>query len=146
MSRENRYVFDANVIVSALLFNDSVPGQAFFRALDRGVLLLSPQLVEELRDVLGRDKFDAYLAREDRERLLAGLIQDAELIVPSVRLQACRDPDDDMVLELAVSSGALVIVTGDKDLLVLHPFRGIQILKPAQFLTLLDSPEPEDRT
>ena len=146
MSRVNRYVFDANVIVSALLFNDSVPGQAFFRALDRGVLLLSPQLVEELRDVLGRDKFDAYLAREDRERLLAGLIQDAELIVPSVRLQACRDPDDDMVLELAVSSGALVIVTGDKDLLVLHPFRGIQILKPAQFLTLLDSPEPEDRT
>jgi hypothetical protein len=62
MSRDNRYVFDTNVIVSALLFNDSVPGQAFFRALDRGVLAISPQLVEQLRDVLSRDKFDVGLS------------------------------------------------------------------------------------
>jgi putative PIN family toxin of toxin-antitoxin system len=146
MSRENRYVFDTNVIVSALLFNDSVPGQAFFGALDRGVLVVSPQLVEQLRDVLSRDKFDAYLAREDRERLLAGLIQDAELIVPSTHIQVCRDPDDDMVLELAVSSGVLLIVTGDKDLLELNPFRGIRIIRPAEFLNLLDQPESEDIT
>ena len=78
MRRENRFVFDADVIVSALLFHDSVPGQAFFRALDCGVFVMSPQLVEELWDVLSRDKFDRYLAREDRERLLAGLVQDAE--------------------------------------------------------------------
>jgi putative PIN family toxin of toxin-antitoxin system len=144
MNRETRYVFDANVIVSALLFNNSVPGQAFFRALDRGVLVLSPQLVGQLRDVLSRNKFDAYLAREDRERLLAGLIQDAELIAPSAQIQACRDPDDDIVLELAVASGVLLIVTGHKDLLELHPFRGIQIIKPAQFLSLLDNQELEE--
>jgi len=142
MSRENRYIFDVNVIVSAILFNDSVPGQAFFSALDCGVLVFSPQLVVQLCDVLARDKFDNYLARDDRERLLAGLVQDAELVVPSVRIQACRDPDDDMVLELAVSSGVFLIVTGDKDLLELQPFRGIQIIKPAEFLKLFDSREP----
>jgi putative PIN family toxin of toxin-antitoxin system len=142
MSRESRYVFDVNVIVSALLFSDSVPGQAFFRGSDRGVLVVSPQLITELSDVLSRDKFDRYVAREDRERLLAGLIRDSDMIVPSTQVKACRDPDDDKILELAVSGGASLIVTGDKDLLELHPFRGIQIIKPADFLAFLDSSEP----
>jgi uncharacterized protein len=144
MSHESWYVFDINVIVSALLFNDSVPGQAFFGALDRGVLVLSPQLAEQLRDVLSREKFDRYLDREDRERLLAGLIQDAEMLVPVEQIQACRDPDDDIVLELAVSAAVPMIVTGDKGLLELHPFRGIQIIRPAQFLELLKSRESEN--
>ena len=96
--------------------------------------------------MLNRDKFDRYLSREDRERLLAALVQDAELIVPSTAIQACRDPDDDMVLELAVSSGVPLLVTGDNDLLELSPFRGIQIIKPAQFLELLDRLERENES
>lgn len=49
------------------------------------------------------------------------------------RIRACRDPKDDKFLELAVSGNADVIVTGDKDLLALHPFRGIAILTPLDF-------------
>jgi len=49
-------------------------------------------------------------------------------------LRACRDPNDDMVLECALVSGAQVIVTGDKDLLVLDPYRGIRVMTPADFL------------
>jgi uncharacterized protein len=142
MSRESRYVFDVNVIVSALLFNESVPGQAFFRGIDHGVLVVSPQLITELSDVLSRNKFDRYVALEDRERLLAGFIRDSELIVPLKQVKACRDPDDDKILESAVSGGVSLIVTGDKDLLELHPLRGIQIIKPADFVTYLNSLEP----
>ena len=137
MNRGKRYVFDINVIVSALLFNQSVPGRAFFRALEAGTLLLSAQLVEQLSDVLCRQKFDKYVGRDDRERLLAGAVHDAEIVIPSTRIQECRDADDDIILELAVSGNASLIVTGDKDLLVLHPFRGIAILSPVQFLESL---------
>jgi predicted nucleic acid-binding protein len=56
------------------------------------------------------------------------------LVTPTTDIQACRDPDDDRLLELAVDGRATHLVTGDADLLALHPFRGIPILTPADFL------------
>ena len=56
-------------------------------------------------------------------------------IVEVVRaVRACRDPDDDRFLEVAVNGDADVIVSGDRDLLVLHPFQKIAILTPADYL------------
>jgi len=54
------------------------------------------------------------------------------------RIRACRDPTDDMFLELAVNGTADAIVSGDPDLLTLHPFRGIPILAPAAFVQRVD--------
>ena len=53
-----RFVFDTNVIVSAVLFDNSVPSQAFIRALNHGSILISGSLIRELDDVFNRDKFD----------------------------------------------------------------------------------------
>ncbi len=50
-------------------------------------------------------------------------------------VRACRDPKDDMYLELAVSDEATCIVSGDQDLLQLNPFQGIPIITPDEFLT-----------
>jgi predicted nucleic acid-binding protein len=50
------------------------------------------------------------------------------------RVIACRDATDDKFLELAVNGHADVIVSGDADLLVLNPFRGIPIVAPAAFV------------
>jgi predicted nucleic acid-binding protein len=62
------------------------------------------------------------------------------LAVPSwCRIQVCRDPRDDMVLEVAVDGRADYVVTGDQDLLVLHPFEEIPIVKPATFLERIDA-------
>jgi predicted nucleic acid-binding protein len=47
---------------------------------------------------------------------------------------ACRDPDDDKILALAVSGQADIIITGDADLLVLDPFQGVRILAPRAYL------------
>ncbi len=58
----------------------------------------------------------------------------AYLIKPSVEIVECRDPKDDKFLELAYSAKAKCIVSGDQDLLVLHPFRGIPIKTAAEFL------------
>ena len=64
-----RFVFDTNTIVSALLFGNSVPRQAFDRALDRGTVLISDSLVMELSRVLGRERFDQYVSLEERKRV-----------------------------------------------------------------------------
>jgi predicted nucleic acid-binding protein len=52
----------------------------------------------------------------------------------SETIVACRDPKDDQYLALAINGGAECIVTGDEDLLVLHPFRSIPILTARSFL------------
>ena len=129
-----RFVLDTNVIVSALLFNNSVPGRAFTRALNHGTILISEALVRELSCVFARDRFDRYVTREERDELLESLIQESDPIEITEAVQACRDPKDDRVLELAVNGNATYIVTGDVDLLVLNPFRGIEIATPAGFL------------
>ena len=54
-------------------------------------------------------------------------------------MRACRDPSGDKFLELAVSGEASLIVTGDRDLLALTPFRTVEIVTPAQFLALPDA-------
>ena len=129
-----RFVFDTNVVISAVLFNNSVPGQAFIRALNHGRILVSKALVGELSRVLGRDRFDRYVTREERDAFLSSLIRESSLIEISQAVQVCRDPEDDQILELAVNGSATYIVTGDTDLLVLNPFRGIEIVTPAEFL------------
>ena len=59
--------------------------------------------------------------------------------MPTERIAVCRDPKDDKFLEVAVAGEADVIVSGDQDLLVLHPFGGIPIIPPVAFLRRLDA-------
>ena len=131
-----RIVFDTNVIVSAILFVGSVPRRAIEIASTRGTILMSAALSDELNRILERDRFDRYVSRGQREHFLELLVREAEDIEITESIQICRDPKDDRILELAVNGDAAYIVTGDEDLLVLNPFRGIEILRPADFLAL----------
>jgi putative PIN family toxin of toxin-antitoxin system len=135
MPTDLRFVFDSNVIVSALLLKHSVSRRAFDKALQEGRLLLSLPVIEELNRVLGRDAFTRYVLAEERRQFLIALVRAATLIDVTETVTVCRDPKDDKFFELAVSGRATCIVSGDKDLLSLHPFRGIPILNPAAFLT-----------
>lgn len=134
MSDRPRYVVDTNVLVSALLFEQSTPGSAFRRVLDSGELLLSSEVVAELQDVLSRKKFERYLSSDDREAFLTALVVRSTFVEPTEIIPACRDPKDDMLLALAISGGASAILTGDADLLVLGSFRNIPILSSGEFL------------
>ena len=64
---------------------------------------------------------------------------DVEFVTITEAVQACRDPSDDKILELAVNGRADYIITGDDDLLVMNPFRGIPIIRPAEFLEIAAS-------
>jgi len=130
---ELRCVIDTNVLVSAALFADSIPGQALRHVLRHGSLLASPQTLTELAEVLGRPKLDRYLTWPEREQFLAALADQVELVEPCLDLAVCRDPDGDAMLELAVAGQATAVVAGDPDLLALHPFKDIPILNPRAF-------------
>ena len=84
--------------------------------------------------MLPHPKFDRYVTLHEREEFVAAFVASAPMVEVLERIRACRDPDDDAILELAVSGNATAIVTGAPDLLVLNPFRGIQILTPADFV------------
>lgn len=128
-------VFDASTVVSAALKTDSVPQQALLRAAESDVFALSNAVDAEIAEVLGRPKFARLLSREPCERGLDILRRDAVWYDPVLRITECRDPKDDKYLELALAAGAEVIVSSDGDLLVLHPWRGVHILRPSDYLT-----------
>jgi uncharacterized protein len=129
-----RVVVDTNVLVSRLILPQSLPAQALRRVEHEARLLMSETTMYELADVLGRAKFDRYVSVEDRKGFLQLLGHIAEF-VPIIQLvSACRDPKDDKFLDVASNGRADVIITGDADLLALHPWRRVAILSPADYL------------
>ena len=134
MSSSTYYCLDTNTLVSAALFEHSIPGQALHRVLKRGEVLVSPATLEELAEVLEREKFDRYVTAFEREEFLEAYVERATFIEPTEEIRICRDAKDDKFLELAVSGGAAYLISGDNDLRSLNPFRGIAIVTAAEFL------------
>jgi putative PIN family toxin of toxin-antitoxin system len=134
MRARERIVADTNCLVSRLLLPSSVPGNAVRRAADSGLLLASEATMNELADVLARPKFDRYISLADRQQFLRLLGRVAEFVPTVYPVRECRDPKDDKFLELALNGRAHLIITGDADLLALHPWREIAIVTPARYL------------
>ena len=129
-----RVVVDTNVLVSRLILPKSIPAQALRRVELEARLLFSEVTMNELADVLSRPKFDPYISRRHRERFVMELCTIVEF-VPIIQLvHECRDPKDDKFLEVALNGRADLIITGDDDLLALHPWREIVIVTPADHL------------
>ena len=134
MRTDRKLVIDTNLWVSRLLLPGGTAGRAVDHGLNWGIPLVSEATLDELSEVLSRGKFDKYVSREDRQhflRLLGGIAR----VVPVTRqIVACRDPKDDKFLDVALNGEAQLILSGDQDLLELHPFHGVEILRPADFL------------
>lgn len=129
-----RYVIDTNTFISAVLLPESVARQAMDKAVTQGNVLASEATVAEVMRVITRPKFDRYVPYESRRLALSLLLQRTTLIPVAVQITDCRDPKDNKFLEIAVAGQADVIISGDDDLLVLHPYHGISICKPGEFL------------
>jgi putative PIN family toxin of toxin-antitoxin system len=129
-----RIVLDTNGYVSRLLVAESVPCKAVEFAGLRGITLMSPATLTELEQVLKRPKFAKYLNPENIEPYLAKVWELAQHADAGPPIRACRVPRDDKFLDVAVHGEAGFLVTGNADLLALHPFRSISILTPSDFL------------
>jgi len=128
-------VADTNVFVSALLLPSSVSAKALNKALELHTVVVCAETLTELGEVLSRPKFDRYVSSEERQayfELLAGVVR---LVNVPHAVAACRDPKDDKFLSLALAAEASFVITGDQDLLVLHPFHEVAIVTPADFMT-----------
>jgi len=129
-----RCIVDTNVLVSAVVFSLSVPRQAVEKVLHRGILLLSEATTNELKEVLSRAKFDGYVSRKERALFLAQLASVAESLPIIQLVRECRDPNDDKFLEVALNGRADLIITGDADLIAMHPWRGSAIVSANDYL------------
>jgi putative PIN family toxin of toxin-antitoxin system len=116
--------------------SNSTPRKLLDFVLAQAIVLASEATILELDEVLRRDKFRRYIADEIRLEFVAAFVRQCELINVQDTVSVCRDPKDNKFLELALSAQATHILSGDDDLLVLHPFRGIEILSPSAFLSL----------
>ena len=138
MSPDRRVVVDTNVIISGILLPRSAPGRALTTIVRHTYPLVSGDTFRELHEKLLLPKFDRYVSVSSRQAFLKRFLAVAAFIPVSTTLEACRDPKDNKFLELALDGEADWIVSGDRDLLVLHPFRGIPVLTPQAFLTAYD--------
>ena len=136
-----RVVIDTNILVSALIKPQGTVGRVLQRLRQNDyTLLYAPVLLEELVDVLNRPRIRTKygLAEADIETIVRFILLRGEFVSPTEPINACRDPKDNKFLEVAVTGQADVIVSGDKDLLVLHPFQGIPVITAHEFLQQLD--------
>ena len=150
MSVLRRVVLDTSTLVSAALRVGSVPHQALLKALGSCELCASSATLGELEQVLKRDKFDRYLDTETRLSFVALIRQHTHLFdvqeADELSVQpACRDPKDNKFLALALVCEAGAIISSDKDLLALNPWRSIPVLTPAGFVALNPSHASETR-
>ena len=134
MTVATRIVVDTNLLVSRPLLPDSTPGEAVRMAERDGLVLASRVTLDELTDVLGRRKLDRYVSIEQRQEYVRLLLRTVEVVTIRHRVRLCRDPRDDKFLESALSGEADLILTGDRDLLALNPFRGIGIVTAGEYV------------
>lgn len=135
-----RAVIDTGVFVSALIRPRGRTG-AVLNALRQGsfIAIYSTETLLEIVDVLGRDKFRVkYHIQPDDIKAFLNLIRlRGELVIPTQKVNACRDPKDDKFLEVAMVSNADCIVSGDLGLLDMISFENIPILRVPDFLERL---------
>jgi len=132
-----RVVADTNIVVSGLLWRGHCYG--VLNAARQGVirLFVSPALLIELEDVLGREKLRARLEQANvrAQDLIHGYAALAGLVRPGkIEPVITADPDDDEVLACARAVQADMIVSGDTHLLALREFDGIPIVTARECL------------
>jgi putative PIN family toxin of toxin-antitoxin system len=128
-----RIVLDTNVFISGIFF--SGPPHRILQGWRDGriQLVLTPEIIEEYQRVAAviHEKFPAV----DLTRLLDMVVVEAEMCQAEPLFEAVSaDPDDDKFIACALSSGSKLIVSGDKHLLDVNGYRGIEILKPRPFV------------
>lgn len=131
-----RVVFDTNIIISGLLYRGN-QRRLLSYVIDHTLeLLISHPIIEEVHDVIGREKFNVQ--RELAIITVAELIDLSTLVHPHIKLAVVHnDPDDNIIIECAVAGNAQYIISGDSDLLNITEYCGIRIIDSTNFLSLM---------
>jgi uncharacterized protein len=129
-------VYDTNVIVSAVLKPGSIPASLVALAMKGSVrLFLSPEILEEYREVLNRPKF--CFDPDTVAIFLRELEHAAVMVSPAKRVTHALDEADNRFLECAEEARANYLVTGNRKHFPFPEFAGAKIVSPAEFAALL---------
>ena len=130
-----RIVIDTNVVASAIFFGGK-PRELLELLMRRQVdAYASPEIICEYQETC-----DELVSRYPGKPMLLPLnqiIAACRLIKTRSKIAVCRDPEDDKFIECAVDANCIYIVSGDKDLLSVKEYEGIQIVTVADFLKSL---------
>ncbi len=136
-----RIVVDTNVLLSAALSPNGIPAAFVDRVLAVGKLVFSNATFAELETRIWLPKFDRYLPMERRRSVLdeasAGAIW-VDVTTAIAQRGYSRDPKDDAFVHAAIAAQVSRLISGDKDLLCLHPMGDLQILSPRAGLDELE--------
>ena len=135
-----RVVLDTNILISAILIRGGNEDR-ILRAFQRREfeLVLSPPVIEEIGRALfyPRVRKAQWFTADEIALLLEFLVEESVMVPGKLTVKVCRDPDDNKFLAAAVEAGATHVVTGDKDLLVVGTYRGVEVSTSATFLRVL---------
>lgn len=132
-----RVVVDTNVLLSAALAPYGVPAVLVDRLLRDGRLVFSEPTFAELESRIWKAKFDRYLSMERRQGLLREFSASAAWVnvPPAITTRRIsRDPNDDIFVHTALAAEVNRLITGDDDLLVLHPLADLHVVTPRNAL------------
>jgi putative PIN family toxin of toxin-antitoxin system len=132
----NFFVFDTNSLISASIVEGSIHAKAFDHARRIGRVVRSDESFAEFVRTLSKPKFDRYLSPARKAEAIARYRQSSVRVLVKLKLDISRDPDDNKILSLALAVGAACLITKDKDLLDLNPFRGMPIVPASKFLEM----------
>src|SRR3972149_1824138 len=134
-----RAVLDTVVFVRALINPAARWGRLLFDLSDRYTLVLSPEIVKEILDVLHRSSLRQRFPQIDDVAVTRPLavLEQAEVVTPREPVSVCRDPNDDKFFACAIAGGAGYIVSEDKDILAVGEYEGIKTVSATEFTRLI---------
>lgn len=128
-------VIDTNLLISAMIAPNSIIHKVLKKALENYIIYNSQQTLDEFVEVAKREKFLRFFKDlSKRDEFINFVIQSTKIIEPTHTVTDCRDPKDNMFLEIALTCQAVYLVSGDKDLLTLNPYQNIEIITASEFL------------
>ncbi len=136
-----KIIADTNVLVSGTFWKGD--SDKIIDLIDKGEieLVISEELIEEYNDVINRDE---VMDKIEKKNLILNesaqrIIKHATIIKPKQKLDIIKeDPDDNIILECAIEGNVDYIISKDKHLLKLKEFREIKIIKPEEFLRIIN--------
>lgn len=140
-----RVVFDTQLFLRACINRRSLPAKLIFDMSNEYELVISQAILDEIEDVLNRPKLRAKfnsLTNEVVEEIIQ-LLSNSDQVNPTEVPKISRDPKDDIFLACAITANATHIVSEDKDLLVLNPYKDIQIVDVLGFMQILQDKDSD---
>jgi putative PIN family toxin of toxin-antitoxin system len=133
--KKKKIIIDTNLLVSYFINGGNSALAAVIQS-EHYIILASKELFQEYVSVLKRPKFKKYFIDVNVDDLLQVYIKLLTFVEINCDVKLCRDPNDDFIIQLAISSEADFLITGDNDILILESFGNCQFISLSEFILL----------